>query len=67
VWPLQPITAPTKNAGIVRGICKSGRQLIIFALQMARKHLALLVSFSVDNGFNAALLVAAKRYAACIG
>jgi len=29
---------------------------------MARKHLALSVSFSVDNGFKAALLVAPKRY-----
>ena len=37
--------------------------LFIFALQMANKHLALLVSFSVENGFKAALLVAAKRYA----
>jgi hypothetical protein len=31
---------------------------------MANKHLALLVSFSADNGFKPALLVAAKRYAA---
>jgi hypothetical protein len=30
---------------------------------MANKHLALLVSFSVENGFKTALLVAAKRYA----
>ena len=29
---------------------------------MANKHLALLVSFSADNGFKPALLVAAKRY-----
>jgi hypothetical protein len=29
---------------------------------MANKHLALLVSFSVESGFKAALLVAAKRY-----
>ena len=28
---------------------------------MANKHLALLVSFSVENGFKTALLVAAKR------
>jgi hypothetical protein len=32
---------------------------------MANKHLALLVSFSVENGFKAALLVAAKRYVQC--
>jgi hypothetical protein len=62
MWRLQHITAPTKNAGIRGGICKSGRQLIIFALQMANKHLALLVSFSVENGFKTALLVAANRY-----
>jgi hypothetical protein len=31
---------------------------------MANKHLALLVSFSVENDFKAALLVAAKRYVA---
>jgi hypothetical protein len=29
---------------------------------MANKHLALLVSFSVESGFQPALLVAAKRY-----
>jgi hypothetical protein len=29
---------------------------------MANKHLALLVSFSVESSFKAALLVAAKRY-----
>jgi hypothetical protein len=29
---------------------------------MANKHLALSVSFSVENGFKAALLVAAIRY-----
>jgi hypothetical protein len=26
----EPITAPTKNAGILQSICKSGRQLINF-------------------------------------
>jgi hypothetical protein len=34
---------------------------------MANKHLALLVSFSVENGFKAALLVAAKRYILLFG
>jgi hypothetical protein len=32
---------------------------------MANKHLALLVGFSVGNGFKPALLVAAKRYMQC--
>jgi hypothetical protein len=31
------------------GICKSGRQLINFALQMANKHLALLGNISVET------------------
>jgi hypothetical protein len=43
---------------------KAVDNLFIFALQMANKNLALLVSFSVENGFKAALLVAANRYAA---
>ena len=43
---------------------KAVDNLLIFALQMANKHLSLLVSFSVENGFKPALLVAAKRYAA---
>ena len=30
------VTAPTSNAGRQQSICKSGRQLIIFALQMPR-------------------------------
>jgi hypothetical protein len=41
---------------------KAVDNLLIFALQMANKHLALLVSFSVRSGFKSALLVAAKRY-----
>jgi hypothetical protein len=45
-----------------KAFAKAVANLFIFALQMANKHLALLVSFSVENGFNAALLVAAKRY-----
>jgi hypothetical protein len=40
---------------------KAVDKFLIFALQMANKHLALLVSFSVENGFKPALLVAAKR------
>jgi hypothetical protein len=45
-----------------KAFAKAVDNLLIFALQMANKHLALLVSFSVDSGFKAALLVAAKRY-----
>jgi hypothetical protein len=50
----------------MRAFCKAFAKAVdnlsIFALQMANKHVALLVSFSVENGFKAALLVAAKRY-----
>ncbi|MDF2451002.1 MAG: hypothetical protein K0S26_506 [Bacteroidota bacterium] len=46
----------------VGAFAKAVDNLYIFALQMANKHLALLISFSVENGFKAALLVAAKRY-----
>jgi len=45
-----------------KAFAKAVDKFLIFALQMANKHLALLVSFSVENGFKAALLVAAKRY-----
>ena len=45
-----------------KAFAKAVDNLLIFALQMAIKHLALLVSFSVENGFKAALLVAANRY-----
>ena len=44
-----------------KAFAKAVDNLFIFALQMANKHLALLVSFSVESGFKAALLVAAKR------
>ena len=46
----------------VKAFANAVDNLLIFALQMANKHLALLVSFSVENGFKPALLVAAKRY-----
>jgi len=46
---------------LVGAFAKAADNLFIFALQMSGKHLALLVSFSVENGFKAALLVAAKR------
>jgi len=46
----------------VGAFAKAVDNLFIFALQMANKPLALLVSFSVESGFKAALLVAAKRY-----
>lgn len=46
----------------VGAFAKAVDNLLIFALQMAIKHLALSVSFSVENGFKAALLVAAIRY-----
>ena len=45
-----------------KAFAKAVDNLFIFALQMANKHLALLVSFSVESGFKAALLVAANRY-----
>jgi len=44
-----------------KAFAKAVDKFIIFALQMANKHLALLVSFSVRSGFKAALLVAAIR------
>ena len=44
-----------------KAFAKAVDNLLIFALQMANKHLALSVSFSVESGFKAALLVAAKR------
>jgi hypothetical protein len=50
-----------------KAFAKAVDNLLIFALQMANKHLALLVSFSVENGFKAALLVAAKRYKQATG
>lgn len=43
----------------VGAFAKAVDNLFIFALQMANKPLALLVSFSVESGFKAALLVAA--------
>jgi hypothetical protein len=45
-----------------KAFAKAVDNLLIFALQMAIKHLALSVSFSVESGFKTALLVAAKRY-----
>ncbi len=45
-----------------KAFAKAVDNLLIFALQMANKHLALLVSFSVESGFKSALLVAANRY-----
>ena len=47
----------------VGAFAKAVDNLLIFALQMDNKHLALLVSFSVESGCKTALLVAAKRYA----
>ena len=61
---LQLVTAPPTKKSLqwASAFAKAVHTLFIFALQIANKHLALLVSISVEIGFKAALLVAAKPY-----